>query len=157
VFEDKAYGVETNSTKTGKKDIVTPHLIFVFSLIVIVMMIIFEFVCACEEIMRKGGPPIYFSVAPQRCPPQKNAVYYFSQHAGREAGATTYLNQSNRRGDARQTTLAMGATLSSATTYLSITLCDGSSRKLIAGWWYVIFFVGAGVGMGGLALRSNDL
>ena len=31
----------------------------------------------------------------------------------------------------------MGAALSSATTFLSVTLCDGSSRKLIAGWWYV--------------------
>ena len=30
-----------------------------------------------------------------------------------------------------------GSALASATTYLSLTLCDGSSRKLIAGWWYV--------------------
>mmetsp|Transcript_28232 Transcript_28232/g.67961 ORF Transcript_28232/g.67961 Transcript_28232/m.67961 type:complete len:175 (+) Transcript_28232:102-626(+) len=35
----------------------------------------------------------------------------------------------------------MGAALSSATTYLSVTLCDGSSRKLIAGWWYFILFI----------------
>jgi hypothetical protein len=35
--------------------------------------------------------------------------------------------------------LDMGATLSSATIFLSVTLCDGSSRKLIAGWWYVIW------------------
>ena len=33
----------------------------------------------------------------------------------------------------------MGSALSSVTTFLSLTLCDGSSRKLIAGWWYVFF------------------
>lgn len=32
----------------------------------------------------------------------------------------------------------MGAVISSVTTFLSVALCDGSSRKLIAGWWYVI-------------------
>lgn len=35
----------------------------------------------------------------------------------------------------------MGSALSSVTTFLSLTLCDGSSRKLIAGWWYFILFV----------------
>ncbi|KAK1734563.1 hypothetical protein QTG54_014811 [Skeletonema marinoi] len=28
--------------------------------------------------------------------------------------------------------------LANATSYLSVVLCDGSSRKLIAGWWYFI-------------------
>jgi len=27
--------------------------------------------------------------------------------------------------------------LANATSYLSVVLCDGSSRKLIAGWWWV--------------------
>ena len=31
----------------------------------------------------------------------------------------------------------MSETLLSVTTYLSVALCDGSSRKLIAGWWWV--------------------
>mmetsp|Transcript_182 Transcript_182/g.319 ORF Transcript_182/g.319 Transcript_182/m.319 type:complete len:176 (-) Transcript_182:238-765(-) len=35
----------------------------------------------------------------------------------------------------------MGTALSSATTSLSVALCDGSSRKLIAGWWYFILFI----------------
>eukprot|EP00581_Thalassiosira_minuscula_P028293 CAMPEP_0183752806 /NCGR_PEP_ID=MMETSP0739-20130205/2558_1 /TAXON_ID=385413 /ORGANISM="Thalassiosira miniscula, Strain CCMP1093" /LENGTH=175 /DNA_ID=CAMNT_0025989207 /DNA_START=43 /DNA_END=570 /DNA_ORIENTATION=+ len=35
----------------------------------------------------------------------------------------------------------MAAALSKATAFLSFTLCDGSSRKLIAGWWYFILFV----------------
>jgi hypothetical protein len=28
--------------------------------------------------------------------------------------------------------------VANATSYLSVVLCDGSSRKLIAGWWYVL-------------------
>uniref|UniRef100_A0A7S1V1X5 Uncharacterized protein n=1 Tax=Grammatophora oceanica TaxID=210454 RepID=A0A7S1V1X5_9STRA len=32
----------------------------------------------------------------------------------------------------------MGAALSNYTSYLANTLCGGSSRKLIAGWWYSI-------------------
>lgn len=32
----------------------------------------------------------------------------------------------------------MGAALSNYTTMLANTLCGGSSRKLIAGWWYSI-------------------
>mmetsp|Transcript_20846 Transcript_20846/g.48967 ORF Transcript_20846/g.48967 Transcript_20846/m.48967 type:complete len:173 (-) Transcript_20846:84-602(-) len=35
----------------------------------------------------------------------------------------------------------MSTALASLTTYLSITLCDGSSRRLIAGWWYCILFI----------------
>ncbi|KAL7433812.1 hypothetical protein ACHAXH_005906 [Discostella pseudostelligera] len=35
----------------------------------------------------------------------------------------------------------MGAAISSVTTFLSVSLCDGSSRKLIAGWWYFILFI----------------
>jgi hypothetical protein len=29
--------------------------------------------------------------------------------------------------------------VANATSYLSVVLCDGSSRKLIAGWWYVFY------------------
>ncbi|KAL7459200.1 hypothetical protein ACHAWC_010892, partial [Mediolabrus comicus] len=31
--------------------------------------------------------------------------------------------------------------VANATSYLSVVLCDGSSRKLIAGWWYFILAI----------------
>lgn len=40
--------------------------------------------------------------------------------------------------DDHLTSLHKGMVLSQYTTYLAESLCGGSSRKLIAGWWYVL-------------------
>ena len=48
----------------------------------------------------------------------------------------THYHQSNKSLLHKETMGGLNP-VAKATSYLSVVLCDGSSRKLIAGWWYV--------------------
>lgn len=55
---------------------------------------------------------------------------------------TSGAKQQSHGGILEETSINMSNFLSHYTTYLANRLCGGSSRKLIAGWWYVVSYFG---------------